>query len=123
MGLGAKILCPGAQRNEEQSCELSKAGVRYGVSDGLVVSKQITANGYSERLPFDLTWREKLEKAVQKIENVTKGKPPLFIGVTSDGYYLSTDHCLASKNGSYTLTLSFDKSGGLVEVSGQILYP
>jgi len=123
MDLGGKALCPLLKRSEEQSCAVNKDGVVYGISEGLVVNKTITSESYTGRLPFDLAWREKFENAIQKINRITEGKLSLFPENDRGGRYLVTDNCLANKNGSYGLEMSFDKSGGLAGITGRILYP
>jgi hypothetical protein len=123
MNLGGRTLCPSLKKGAEQSCTVSKDGVEYGVSEGLIVNKTITPKSYFGKLPFNLAWREKLENATQKINRITKGKLSLFSGNDSNGHYLVTDNCLANKNGSYGLEMYFDKSGGLAGITGRILYP
>lgn len=122
-----KNVCPGVPSGEEQDCTYDEGGIRYGISQGLMVNKEVTPKTYSRPLPFGLAWGEKRDVSERKITKVTGGDPKLSMGADRDGpyAYLGDPYCLLTKSGhGYHLELYFDNdSGGLFKIIGRILYP
>lgn len=119
----ANNTCPGIPMTEDQDCAYLDGGIRYGVSQGWMVNKEITQTTYSGRLPLGLRWGEKISVSEQKILKITQGDPKLLR--TDEELNLGDNYCLLTKSGhGYHLELYFDQSaGGLSKIIGRILYP
>ena len=125
LDLSTQTDCPNLLKVDEQSCEVNETGIMYGISEGLVVNKEISSGHYSGPLPFKLLWGDLLEDVVTKIGSPRdRNVPTIFISPHDSGYVLGTDTCLLthSKN-EYSLELYFDKKRRLNKVIGRIIYP